>query len=134
MNLLSILGLKKKVNLEENEEFAIYVHCFGLNREKKYRTIEHVPIIAISGKTIGYTPKKVTKKIILDITPKEDNFIYLDGFKGAFKVKSVRELGHSAMYQIKLIKQNIPKTYEKKIETINNFSTEYLDNSLELVK
>lgn len=60
-------------------------------------------------------------------------FILLDGIKGIFKIEGVYEFEHSAQYRLELIRENLPKDYNKVIEKINSYSTHYQEDSFNLM-
>lgn len=100
-----MFALRDKLNSvgKEGTKFGIYIHCNNLMKKFK------------------------GEKAYTDITPKEGEFIFLEGIKGAFKVEAIREMGHSVQYYFSLIVENPPKNYNKKIETINRYSTKQMN-------
>jgi hypothetical protein len=64
---------------------------------------------------------------------RQGRFVLLDGIKGVFKIEEMYELGHSAQYRLELIRENLPKDYNKEIEKIENYSTNYQTDSFNIM-
>ena len=103
--------------IELGQKFDIYIHV-------------------LTGEVL---PKKIeSTNINLDYILKEKNlskgnFIMLDGIKGVFKIEGMHELGHSAQYRLELVRENLPKDYNNRIEKIENYSTNYQNDSFNIM-
>jgi hypothetical protein len=64
---------------------------------------------------------------------RQGRFVLLDGIKGIFKIEEMYEFGHSAQYRLELIRENLPKDYNKMIEKIESYSTHYQDDSFNIM-
>jgi hypothetical protein len=126
-NLLSRIFSKKEKHKEENEapkielgqKFDIYIHVLEGEVEKR-------EILEIRG-------NKSYQYLLKEKDLSKGNFVMLDGIKGIFKIEGMYELGHSAQYRLELIRENLPKEYNKIIEKIEHYSTTYQDDSFKLM-
>lgn len=64
---------------------------------------------------------------------RQGRFVLLNGIKGVFKIEGMYELGHSTQYRLELIRENLPKDYNKVIEKIENYSTNYQYDSFKIM-
>lgn len=127
-NLLDkIFSRKNKKEAPKNEapeielgrKFDIYIHVLTGEVIKK-------EIVEIGG-------TKIYQHLLKEKDLKKDSFVMLDGIKGIFKIEHIYDLGHSAQYKLELIRENLPKNYNKSIEMINNYSTTYQDDSFKIM-
>lgn len=125
-NLLSRIFSKKEKSIKEigeapeiklGQKFDIYIHVLTGNVIPEKIEGTNIPS--------GYILKQKNLN--------KGNFVLLDGIKGVFKIEGKYELGHSAQYRLELIRENLPKDYNKMIERIENYSTNYQDDSFNIM-
>jgi hypothetical protein len=125
-NLLSKIFNKKEKSIKEmgeapkielGQKFDIYIHVLTGN----------VILEKVEGTNIPCGCILKQKNL------NKGNFVMLDGIKGVFKINDMHELGHSAQYRLELIRENLPKDYNNLIEKIENYSTNYQDDSFKIM-
>ncbi|HPD81971.1 MAG TPA: hypothetical protein PK357_02625 [Candidatus Pacearchaeota archaeon] len=115
----SIKEIGEAPEIKLGQKFDIYIHVLTGNVSKK-------EILEVRG-------TKIYQHLLKEKNFSKGNFVMLDGIKGVFKIEGMYELGHSAQYRLELIRENLPKDYNKMIEKIESYSTNYQDDSFNIM-